>query len=75
MGIEPQVADKIFEPMWTTKPEGSGFGLAIVREIVRDHDGDIELVLTPGEGAAFQITLPTRKDANFEVDREVAVGA
>jgi signal transduction histidine kinase len=75
MGIEPKFADKIFEPMWTTKPEGSGFGLAIVREIVRDHDGDIELVLTPGEGAAFRITLPTRKDADFEVDREVAVGA
>jgi signal transduction histidine kinase len=75
IGIEPQVADKIFEPMWTTKPEGSGFGLAIVREIIRDHGGDIEPVQMHGEGASFRITLPARKNTDFEVNGEVAIGA
>ncbi|MDQ3687311.1 MAG: ATP-binding protein [Acidobacteriota bacterium] len=50
--------DHIFEPMWTTKPSGSGFGLAIAREIMVEHGGQIEAVGGKGEGAAFLLTLP-----------------
>ncbi|MCV4732053.1 ATP-binding protein, partial [Escherichia coli] len=40
-GIAPEDFDHLFEPMWTTKSSGSGFGLAIAREIMREHGGQI----------------------------------
>jgi two-component system NtrC family sensor kinase len=61
VGIPPHALEHLFEPMWTTKATGSGFGLAIAREIMHEHGGTIE-VLTGGErerrGAAFRLTLP-----------------
>jgi len=57
-GIPPASHDHIFEPMWTTKPSGSGFGLAIAREIMVDHGGQIEAVGGRRRGAAFRLTLP-----------------
>jgi signal transduction histidine kinase len=58
VGLAPGVLDHIFEPMWTTKPTGSGFGLAIAREIMVEHGGQIEAVKVEGHGAAFRLTLP-----------------
>jgi signal transduction histidine kinase len=57
-GIEPEVAEKIFNPFFTTKPQGSGLGLAIVRKIVDAHDGRIDVSTTPGKGTKFRVTLP-----------------
>jgi signal transduction histidine kinase len=57
-GIGPDEAQHLFEPMWTTKPSGSGFGLAIAQEIVTDHSGEIEVVAGHSHGAAFRLTLP-----------------
>ena len=57
-GIPPSALDRVFEPMWTTKPTGSGFGLAIAREIMVEHGGQIEAVGGEGRGAAFRLTLP-----------------
>lgn len=57
-GIAPAALDHVFEPMWTTKPAGSGFGLAIAREIMVEHGGQIEAVTGQGRGAAFRLTLP-----------------
>ncbi len=44
VGVRPEAAEHLFEPMWTSKPTGSGFGLAIAREIMTDHGGEIALV-------------------------------
>lgn len=57
-GVRPELADRIFNPFFTTKAQGSGLGLAIVRKIVDAHDGRIDIHSTPGEGTRFTITLP-----------------
>ena len=62
-GIAPDILARLFEPWITSKPvgRGSGLGLSIVRDIVRGHDGTIEVHNRPGEGATFVILLPARE--------------
>ncbi len=57
-GISPESMSKIFEPFFTTKASGSGLGLLIVRRIVREHGGEIELVSNEGQGLTLTIRLP-----------------
>jgi len=57
-GIAPDALEHLFEPMWTTKATGSGFGLAIAREIAAAHGGQIEIVNDGRPGATFRLTLP-----------------
>jgi signal transduction histidine kinase len=57
-GVPAHLADKIFNPFFTTKPQGSGLGLAIVRKIVDAHDGRIDLSSGPQSGTRFRVTLP-----------------
>ena len=59
-GISPENMSKIFEPYFTTKASGSGLGLLIVRRIVREHGGDIELMSDEGKGLTLTIRLPRR---------------
>jgi signal transduction histidine kinase len=58
----PGIAEKdlphLFEPFHTTRPEGTGLGLALCREIVQQHGGRIELIHQEGWGAVFRVTLP-----------------
>lgn len=58
VGIDPGALDHLFEPMWTTKDSGSGFGLAIAREIMTEHGGRIEVINRQDVGAAFRLSLP-----------------
>jgi len=57
-GMPPEVAEKIFNPFFTTKAQGSGLGLAIVRKIVDAHEGRIDMTTTNGRGTRFRVTLP-----------------
>jgi two-component system nitrogen regulation sensor histidine kinase GlnL len=57
-GVPPDIADRIFNPFFTTKAQGSGLGLAIVRKIVDAHDGRIDLTSSPEHGTCFRVTLP-----------------
>ena len=57
-GMAQDVADRVFNPFFTTKPQGSGLGLAIVRKIVDAHDGSIDLKTAPGRGTLIRVTLP-----------------
>jgi signal transduction histidine kinase len=61
-GIPPDVADKVFDPFFSTKSQGSGLGLAIVRKIVDAHDGRIDLRTVPGQGTTIRVTLPVSSD-------------
>lgn len=62
-GIAADQLEQLFEPFVTTKSagEGTGLGLPIADEIVREHGGAIEVESTPGEGARFRIRLPRRE--------------
>ena len=57
-GVEPKNIERMFEPFYTTKPEGMGLGLAICRSIIEAHGG--RLFAAPGRlgGLAMQISLP-----------------
>ena len=57
-GMPPEVAEKIFNPFFTTKAQGSGLGLAIVRKIVDAHEGRIDMTTADGRGTKFRVTLP-----------------
>ena len=59
-GMPPDVADKIFNPFFTTKPtdRGTGLGLAISNDIVRQHGGSIEVTSEPGEFTEMIVRLP-----------------
>jgi len=58
-GIPPEIADKIFQPFFTTKPagEGSGLGLDIVQKIIKKHQGTITFTSVPGR-TTFTVILP-----------------
>jgi len=58
VGISDEMRSRIFEQFFTTKPEGLGMGLAIVRSIVEAHAGTVEAENAEGEGARFHFTLP-----------------
>ena len=63
VGIDPQHRDSIFNPFFTTKPEGVGLGLAIVFKIVEEHGGKITVESEPGKGTVFHVLLPVPVDA------------
>jgi PAS domain S-box-containing protein len=59
VGLPAERADEIFDAFFTTKPQGSGMGLAISRSIVESHAGRLWATAHDGRGATFHFTLPT----------------
>jgi signal transduction histidine kinase len=57
-GLEPEVQARLFEPFFTRKRGGVGLGLCIVKRVVEEHHGAIEVQSEPGQGASFRIYLP-----------------
>jgi len=57
-GLSEQAAQKLFEPLGTTKAKGMGFGLPIAKRLVEAHGGSISVRSEPGKGATFTIALP-----------------
>jgi signal transduction histidine kinase len=57
-GIRPADLEQIFNPFFTTKPDGVGLGLAIVAKIVDEHGGRIEVASEEGRGSIFRVVLP-----------------
>lgn len=60
-GIEPEQFDKIFDLFISTKEEGTGVGLTIVKQIIEGHGGRVKVESNPGQGTKFSILLPTLK--------------
>jgi PAS domain S-box-containing protein len=58
VGLPAEKADEIFNAFFTTKPQGSGMGLAISRSIIQSHGGRLWASANNGRGATFQFTLP-----------------
>jgi signal transduction histidine kinase len=59
VGLPMEKTDQIFSAFFTTKPQGSGMGLAISRSIVESHGGQLCVSANSGGGATFHFTLPT----------------
>ena len=58
-GIPPELRGRVFQPYMTTKVDGTGLGLALVRQTVDAHSGTIAASETPGGGATFTLIFPT----------------
>jgi signal transduction histidine kinase len=57
-GIRPEDLPRVFEPLFTTKSDGTGMGLAIVRRILKAHGGSIDIQSEPGAGTRATLTIP-----------------
>jgi two-component system sensor histidine kinase HydH len=57
-GIIPENLNRVFLPFFTTKPKGTGLGLAVSHRIVEEHGGEISLQSTPEKGTTFSLKIP-----------------
>jgi len=62
VGLNPESLSNIFNAYYTTKEEGSGLGLVIVYQILKEHGGRIEIASETGKGATIHVFLPIRKE-------------
>ncbi|MCU0951877.1 MAG: ATP-binding protein, partial [Burkholderiaceae bacterium] len=76
-GIDPAARARLFEPLFTTRDNGSGLGLSLVKDIVTRHGGSIEVDSAPGQGATFIVTLPVdpRTASEDRVERDALFAA
>ena len=64
VGLPPDNTERIFDAFHTTKPQGTGMGLAITRSIVESHGGRVWATANQGAGATFHFTLPAEAEAH-----------
>lgn len=71
VGVPEELRARIFDPFYTTKVvgHGTGLGLVVVRQVVREHNGDIEVESVPGQGARFCIRFPAMRQAGSAYER------
>ena len=62
-GIGAEALPRVFEPFFTTRPKGTGLGLAVVKRIVEGNRGRVSVSSEPGEATAFVIDLPAEREA------------
>ena len=72
VGLPAEKPDQIFNAFFTTKPQGSGMGLAVSRCIVESHGGHLWATANDGQGATFHFTLPTATQTEPEAAAFVA---
>ncbi len=61
LGITPEHMQKLFEPLFTTKPRGIGLGLAVSKKLAEANGGRIEVESEPGKGSTFTVYLPVKE--------------
>jgi signal transduction histidine kinase len=62
-GMSPETRDKAFTPFFTTRAEGTGLGLPLVRRIVEQHGGSVEISSSLGEGTTVTLVFPAPRGA------------
>jgi signal transduction histidine kinase len=68
MGMDPDTASRAFEPLFTTKPRGTGLGLAVVKKVVEEHGGRVLLSSQPRQGTRVSVFLSIDEEGNDETD-------
>lgn len=71
-GIDSAIANKIFEPFYTSRIHGTGLGLAVVKSVATAHQGDVQLLSGSGEGAHFCMKLPLYKEKFKQEEQQQA---
>jgi signal transduction histidine kinase len=64
-GMTAEQLERLFEPFYTTKKEGTGLGLTLVQQIVTEHGGHIECESASGKGSTFTIILPVEEESQI----------
>ncbi|RUO39098.1 PAS domain-containing sensor histidine kinase [Aliidiomarina taiwanensis] len=70
-GISKSDLEQVFMPFFTRKSHGTGLGLAVVKTVMKAHQGHIEVESKEGEGTRFTIQLPLANSSAFHSDQEV----
>lgn len=66
-GMTDKQMEKIFEPYYTTKSNGTGLGLTVLFKIIKEHGGDIHVLSVKDEGSEFIISLPIPQEELFRI--------
>ncbi|MBA5763705.1 PAS domain-containing protein [Vibrio sp. 404] len=73
-GVPKELQQKIMEPFFTTRSQGTGLGLAVVQMVCRAHDGRLELISEEGDGACFTVCIPLEGKSAQPSDQSVTTG-
>lgn len=68
-GIPREELENVFQPLFTTRATGIGFGLSIAKMVIERHNGDISAKSDPEQGATFTVTLPLAEEPERKVDQ------
>ena len=68
-GLSPETLSRLFEPFYTTKPNGMGMGLTICRSIIEAHGGRLWVSACQPHGALFQFTIPAQPTPRSNLDQ------
>jgi two-component system sensor histidine kinase FlrB len=71
-GIALEIQSRVFEPFFSTRPAGTGLGLAVVKTVAEAHGGELELESTPESGTTIGLDLPRERPASEPLARDVA---
>jgi len=72
VGMSEQTKSKMFMPLFTTKAQGMGFGLAICKRLVEAHGGKIDVESSLGKGTSFTVTLPIEQKLKVQEENQVS---
>lgn len=71
-GVPLAVRQRIFEPFFTSRPDGTGLGLAVVRSVAEAHGGAVRLDSSAGPGACFVLSLPLAAGMRQQLEHQAA---
>jgi len=69
-GIAPSIQSRVFEPFFSTRPAGTGLGLAVVKTVAEAHGGALALESTQGRGTRIELDLPRRAETPVPLDSQ-----
>jgi two-component system sensor histidine kinase FlrB len=69
-GIAPSIQSRVFEPFFSTRPAGTGLGLAVVKTVTEAHGGALALESTQGHGTRIELDLPRHAQAAAPLDAQ-----